>query len=342
MTKATKRVIIVAVAFVVMAAIVLGMVAALINGGTGGNKVTENGGMIMGESYGNGVALTSSVIDPEDYAAYGVSALAESAYTVTATITPSNAYTQGVSWSLEFVNPVSEWASGEDVSDYVTIASSGENNHIAIVSCLMAFGEQIKLTAISEDDENITAECLLDYSARFRNLAGMITCTRTISGTIKASASYKFGMDTTIIDVSSGGRNQSYSNSFKGSHSFSTGTIIEEVTESYKLKLSEGLITAMQSEGLSVAFETRDIESYTNLMFDGVFFSSYLSISSSSEDWSKLVNAINNNSDDYDFAIVYICATTHEELSSSAKVKINTASMASVTSISLDNSSIVF
>lgn len=342
MTKATKRVIVVAVAFVVMAAIVLGMVAALTNGGTGGNKVTENGGMIMGESDGNGVALTSSVIAPEDYAAYGVSALAESAYTVTATITPSNAYIQGVSWSLEFVNSASEWASGKNVSDYVSITPSNENNHIVIVSCLMAFGEQIKLVAISEDDENITASCLLDYSARFRNLAGMITCTRTISGTINTNVTYKFGMDTTIVDVSSGGRNQSYSNSFNGSYSFSTGTIIEEVTESYKLKLSEGLITAMQLEGLSVAFETRDIESYTNIMFDRVFFSSYLSISSSSENWSKLVNAINNNLDDYDFAIVYTCSTTREELSSSAKVKINTSSMVSVTNISLDNSSIVF
>ena len=52
---------------------------------------TEDGGMLIGKSEGVGVSLLSEKIAKADYAANGVSPLAESAYTLTATVEPSNA-----------------------------------------------------------------------------------------------------------------------------------------------------------------------------------------------------------------------------------------------------------
>ena len=58
----------------------------------------NNGGAVVGESTGNGVKVMSTKIAKEDYAANGISPLAETAYTLTATITPSNATIQDVDW----------------------------------------------------------------------------------------------------------------------------------------------------------------------------------------------------------------------------------------------------
>ena len=46
----------------------------------------DNGGAVVGESTGNGVKLMTAKIAKEDYAANGISPLAETAYTLTATI----------------------------------------------------------------------------------------------------------------------------------------------------------------------------------------------------------------------------------------------------------------
>ena len=51
----------------------------------------EAGGAIVGEGEENGISLTSALIDPADYADYGVNALAETAYTVTVTPEPADA-----------------------------------------------------------------------------------------------------------------------------------------------------------------------------------------------------------------------------------------------------------
>ena len=64
---------------------------------------TADGGMLIGESEGVGVSLLSEKIAKADYAANGVSPLAESAYTLTATVEPSNAVNKAVDWSVSFV-----------------------------------------------------------------------------------------------------------------------------------------------------------------------------------------------------------------------------------------------
>ena len=68
---------------------------------TNENIAVISDGMIVGESQGSGaVTLTSNVIPVSEYADYGVSPLAVTAITVTATVSPVNATIKELNWSL--------------------------------------------------------------------------------------------------------------------------------------------------------------------------------------------------------------------------------------------------
>ena len=135
----------------------------------------DNGGMVIGESTGNGVSLMSAKIAPEYFAENGISEQAESAYLLTATITPDNADNKAVDWSVSFVNPASEWATGKTVTDYVTVTPTADGALTANVECLQVFGEQIKVTVISRDNENATADCMVDYAKRVTFACGRVS-----------------------------------------------------------------------------------------------------------------------------------------------------------------------
>ncbi len=88
----------------------------------------ENGGAVISESTGNGITVKSVSIPKSEYAENGVSPLAETAYTLTATVSPNNeGENTGIDWSYAFKNPESEWATGKTLSDYVTFTKSGED-----------------------------------------------------------------------------------------------------------------------------------------------------------------------------------------------------------------------
>lgn len=131
----------------------------------------QTGGMVVGEEKGNGIALMSAAIAAEDYEDYGISTQAESAYTLTATITPFDADNQEVDWAVAFVNPSSTWATGKTVTTYVTVTPQSDGAKTASVQCLKAFGEQIKITVTSRDNSSATAQCTADYVARVASVA---------------------------------------------------------------------------------------------------------------------------------------------------------------------------
>lgn len=152
-------------------------------------NMTAGSGAIIGESVGNGVTVKTAKIPVSEFAAYGVSPLAEAAYTLTATITPSNATNKALDWSVSFVNPESEWASGKTVTDYVTVTPTADGALTASVACLKDFGEQIKVIATSRDNPAISAACTVDYVARVTGLTVEL---------------YKDGYDGTLVSGSNG------------------------------------------------------------------------------------------------------------------------------------------
>lgn len=129
-----------------------------------------DGGVIINESEGSGMKLTATKLSSTEYAANGVSAQAESAYTLTATVMPSDATNKKVDWSVTFVNPSSSWATGKVITDYVTIMPSADGALSAVVTNLGEFGEQIKVTVTSRDNSGAYATCTVDYVQKVRNL----------------------------------------------------------------------------------------------------------------------------------------------------------------------------
>ena len=111
----------------------------------------------------NGIKLMSATISPESYEEYGISTLAESAFSLTATITPSNATYQSVDMTLKWKNPQSEWASGKSVSDYLTINQTSDGSLTATGTVLQAFSEPIEIVATLRGQEEITAKAQVDY-----------------------------------------------------------------------------------------------------------------------------------------------------------------------------------
>lgn len=84
-------------------------------------------------------------------------------YTITATVTPSDATNTNIDWSIAWKNENSSWANGKSVSDYITIAPDGNS---ATVTLKNAFSEQCIVTAASESNPEATATCTVDYIER--------------------------------------------------------------------------------------------------------------------------------------------------------------------------------
>ena len=93
--------------------------------------------------------------------------VSSSPITLEATITPDTATDKSVKWSVSFVNPSSEWATGKTVTDYVSVSSSGLT---CTVTCHQAFGEQIKITVTSNDNPEATDSCVVDYLKRIEDV----------------------------------------------------------------------------------------------------------------------------------------------------------------------------
>lgn len=129
--------------------------------------VYDIGGMIgtpEPDTAGSGISLALAPIDRKDYALYDLSpASVESAVTLTATFTPENVTNQTIFWSAAFANPASAWATGKQVSTYLSIADSAKQ---AVITCKEAFGEQIIVTATPESNPELAKTCTFDYVTR--------------------------------------------------------------------------------------------------------------------------------------------------------------------------------
>lgn len=127
---------------------------------TGGGEVSTEAGV------SHGIRLAAVKLASSEYEAYGVSAQAESAYTLTATITPSDAANKAVDWTIAFKNASSEWASGKTVTEYATVTPSADGALTAVVENVAAFGEQIVVKATSRDNAEAYATCTVEYLQR--------------------------------------------------------------------------------------------------------------------------------------------------------------------------------
>ena len=110
------------------------------------------GGMVLGESRGNGIRLTAGepveVIEPDE-------SESEASYTITVTPTPADSH------------DTYAWTSTDDESVKLTPSNGGKT---CKVECLKAFGTQITLTCTSESNPDITASLTVDYVKRISSV----------------------------------------------------------------------------------------------------------------------------------------------------------------------------
>ena len=136
---------------------------------TGGEEKPEDsgGGEVSTEAgVSHGIKLAAVKLASSEYDEYGVSAQAESAYTLTATITPADASNKAVDWTIAFKNASSTWATGKTVTEYATVTPSADGALTAVVENVAAFGEQIVVKATSRDNTDAYATCTVEYLQR--------------------------------------------------------------------------------------------------------------------------------------------------------------------------------
>lgn len=107
----------------------------------------------------DGVKLLSEVVSTPDPQAN------ESAYLLTATITPATA-SCALDWSVAWQDGNSAWANGKSVTEYVTITPTSDGALTANVACLKAFAEPIVIKAVVRNDADVYATCVVDYQSR--------------------------------------------------------------------------------------------------------------------------------------------------------------------------------
>lgn len=168
--------------------------------------------VIMETQEENGIMLTSGVATT---ASDGTSSRV-----LTATISPSDARTEGFTWSVAFKNESSTWATGKTVTDYVTVKKDSSTDLKATVICKKAFGEQIIVRISCDYNAAVTATATLDYKAR------------VASGYIKFTGKTVTAEDITLnVDGTIAG---SFSSTYGGSGLY---------TPKYTLSLSEIILT---------------------------------------------------------------------------------------------------
>ncbi len=124
------------VAFILIAVLLLGMAGMYVKlfqrskpAANTANKPAQSG-FVLSEREESGIMLISANVAEDDFAAYGISPLSESAVTLTATVTPAEATYPQVDWTVSFASR-SGWASGKNVSDYVTVTPSSDGARTA-------------------------------------------------------------------------------------------------------------------------------------------------------------------------------------------------------------------
>ena len=190
-----------------------------------------------GEETGNRIALTTVQIPREKYGDYGIMTIAETAFTVTATVSGGEGLTEdqkNVTWSAAaFKNPSSSWASGKSVATYVTATPS---KNTLTVQCLKAFGEQIVVKCTSTFNTAVSKELTVDYKEKVE-FTGVTVNSKNITGTV-----------TETLDIS-GDRNATVVGSFSHSDAYTIkgGTVTAVIKFTRTSQLSTAVTSAFAS-----------------------------------------------------------------------------------------------
>lgn len=295
-----------------------------------GDEETANGGAVISGSTENGVSLMSAKIATANYADYGVSTLAETAYSLTATIEPDNASDKTVDWSVAFANPSSSWASGKTVTDYVTVTPTSDGALTATVECLQAFGEQIIVTVTSRMLSSVNATCTVDYAKKITSADILLVNNDGLA------PSYD---EENVMDFSREG----YSYSFSDQAEYSVYTINDSFSIDITYKGTDNFLAYLcDTFSLEEADYFVNEISYSSIVSGVPMIYSLYDFMYVWQDLSGVSDAMNA----YDGAIMEVTATytgTYSNFEVTVPIYIGEVNLGvSVSNINLNNSSILF
>ena len=257
----------------------------------------EGGGAVITEGEGNGIKLMSVKISPENYAEYGISPLADTAYQLTATIVPENATDKTVDWAIAWAvppqhsggtigdeDPGSVWAMGKTVTDYVTVTPTSDGALTANVECLKDFGAQGKVTVTSRYNSEVKANCVVDYTQKLQGVKATFGFTVLTDGMTKS------------FDLSQSGQPIE---SWTFDYTTSAYTIEDHYVTMVTLSFSEEGVSALESAiGAEFTWENDNISggmpAFDKTFFDRVFVTADGAVSENAEQYNKLVAALSS------------------------------------------------
>lgn len=239
--------IVVTIALIVMCALLAGCIAAIVTG----TKPQDWGKKETGDETANIQIATMEQNQMLLSVATTAADNGETQKTVTATVTPADAYNKEVVWTIEWKSGNS-WATGKNISDYITIATSGNgvtSPNTAVVTCKQAFGCQAILKATSSVQPDVYATCTIDYTKRVTNV-NVKNALRDQSDTIQK---FSLSSDGWGID---GSPSQDFQVNIANALTTSIGTIEPSVSLSkVEVKISESAGWAFYDAHLTYASE---------------------------------------------------------------------------------------
>ena len=254
---------------------------------------TQEGGAVITEGESNGIKLMSAKISPENYDEYGISPMADTAYQLTATLTPENATNKAVDWTIAWNGGrgqggggssglrSSEWADGKTVTDYVTVTPTSDGALTANVECLQAFGAQVKITVTSRDNTSVKATATVDYTEKLSSVKATFGSTVLTDGMTKS------------FDLDASGQPAEV---WKFDYTTSAHTIADEYTTTVKISFADGVSAVESAVGVEFTWAGETImsgmPSFDKTFFDKVFVTESGAVSSNPTQYNKLVSAL--------------------------------------------------
>lgn len=96
-----------------------------------------------------------------------------------------------VDYSYSWNDAQSEWATGKDVTDYISVNYDDDNPLTIKLVCQKPFGEKIVLVATSRADKSVFSQCTIDYGAKVNNVH-MVVNGDTEYGVFSLNSNNKF------------------------------------------------------------------------------------------------------------------------------------------------------
>lgn len=303
------------------------------------NDLTGN--VVVTPQEGNGGIRLMAEFQPEITGSGDATDYEGETLTITATVSPDNsADNTGLDWSMAFKNPSSAWATGETLSDYMTLTPSGTDaagSKTVSVKCLKPFGEQVIITATSQDNPEVTATCTADFAQRIE------------SATLKfGDLNVSLGGDTNVKwELNPNGTGVGGATSETSSKS-DVYTLAEDFTYTVTLTSNNGFF---QLDGKTITLTDPGDVTSGGITFDYAQFDTlHMMIIDRIDDFcfyeasvSELIPYFSEITDGYLFDVTLTFTGEHTEQVFSSVLKVNGYTNSSVISdVQFDNSGLVF